>query len=406
MKKKWGIVFGILIVLALAVGIYFKFYNAPEFSVTPDYPIKINLVPGAEAKATITIKNNAKEANNFQIKLNGLSEIASLSESEFSLGPKELKDIEITFKDYKNFSHIYFANLIITSNGFKKEKTGNFFINSPGSQIKEKPVLLTFEESAHLFTIIQKPIPKYFDVYPGGKLGVDINVFNFGSTDYAKEIKVTYEILSPEEIIFSSAENLVVANEFSFSKIFEISPSLQNGDYVLATSIEYNGIKSISSYLFKVEAKPKKFSFDRINILVWIFFAFLALISALLVYFIKSEDELLLQLRKQQSKELTKNLELIAAIQRKAPEIKREKIEKIKKEVIKKIKKKQEKQVRELIKLRKGKIKKNTIKSQIKRWENEGYKFPEIKKEIPEKNINKQISDWKKKGFDISALSK
>ncbi len=390
MKKRGLIIAGIiLIVLASAFVIYFKFSNAPDFKITPDYPIKMNLVPGAEAKTSIKITNNEKETNNFQIKLDGLSEIASLSESEFSLEPKESKEIEINFRDSQNISHIYFANLIVISEGFKKYE----------------PVLLTFEEPTHLFTIIQKPMPKYFEVYPGGKLGVDINVFNLGVKDYSKEVKATYEILSPEKTIFSSEENLVIGGEFSFSKIFDINSDFAYGDYVLTTSMEYNGIKSISSYLFKVEPKSKGISFDKINFLILIFFAFVILIVVLFIYFIKSRDELLLQLRKQQSKELAKNIELISAIQKKAPEKKKERFEMVKKQIVKKIKKKQEKQIKELAKLRKRKVKKNTLQTQIKKWGKEGYEFPEIKKEIPEKNINKQIEEWKRRGFDTSALS-
>ncbi len=390
MKKRGWIIAGIiLIVLALAFVIYFKLSNSPDFKITPDYPIKMNLVPEAEAKSSIKIINNEKETNNFQIKLDGLSEVASLSESEFSLASKESKEIEITFSDFQNVSHVYFANLIVTSEGFKKEM----------------PVLLTFEEPAHLFTILQKPMPKYFEVYPGGKLGVDINVFNLGVKDYSKEVKATYEILSPEKTIFSSAENLVVSDEFSFSKIFDMNSELPYGDYVLVTSMEYNGIKSISSYLFKIEPKPKGISFNNINFLILIFFAFVILIVVLFIYFIKSRDDLLLQLRKQQSRELAKNIELISAIQKKAPELKKEKLERVKKQVVKKIKKKQEKQIKELTRLRERKVKKNTLQTQIKKWRKEGYEFPEIKKEIPEKSIGRQIAEWKRKGFDTSALS-
>ena len=57
MKKKGLIIAGIiLIILAIAFVIYFKFSQSASFSITPDYPIKINLVPGAEAKTSIKIK--------------------------------------------------------------------------------------------------------------------------------------------------------------------------------------------------------------------------------------------------------------------------------------------------------------------------------------------------------------
>lgn len=380
---KGAILTAVLIILAVAGALYFKFYPTSGFSVSPDYPIKMDMVPGAEAKTSIKITNNEKETKDFQIKLNGLSEIASLSESEFSLGPRESKDIEIFFNDTQNVSHVYFANLIVSSDGFEEKE----------------PVLLTFEESEHLFVIIQKPIPKYFDVYPGGKLGVEISVFNLGTGNYPKELKANYEIFSPERKIFSYSESLVINNELSFSKVFDINSDVEYGDYVFVSSMEYNGITSISSYLFKVEPKPKVFSFERINTLILIFLIFVILIMVLFVYFIKSRDDLLLQLRKQQSRELAKNIELIAAIQKKAPETKKEKFEKIKEEVVKKIKQKHERQIKELVKLKKRKVKENSIQNQLKKWKEQGYKFPNIKKEIPAKSVSSQIAEWKKQGY-------
>src|SRR3989338_5731418 len=206
-KKKWWIaLIVILILLAVAMVIYFKFSQPKSFSITPDYPINLNLVSGAEARTSIKIINNEEESHNFKIK--GADEIASISEREFSLGPKESKEIKIIFNSPQNVSHVYFANLIVTNTNFKKDI----------------PILLTFREPASLFSIIQKPIPKYFDVYPGGKLGVDIDLFASGGKDYSKEVKASYELLSSEESIFYSEENLIIGNEYSFSKVFDISP--------------------------------------------------------------------------------------------------------------------------------------------------------------------------------------
>lgn len=387
MKKRGRIIAGIiLIILVLAFVIYFKFSPSPSFKITPDYPINLNLVSGAEARTSIKITNNEKEPHNF--KIGGLNEIASLSETEFSLEPKESKEIKIIFNNPQNISNVYFANLIVTNTNFRKEI----------------PVLLTFRESASLFSIIQKPIPKYFEVYPGGKLGVDIGVFGLGGKDYSKEVKASYELLSPEESIFYSEENLIIGNEYHFSKVFDIDSELSYGKYVLVTSMEYNGIKSISSYLFEIKPKQNEFFLDKSNLLILVFFGFVILIVVLFIYFIKSRDELLLALRKQQSRELAKNIELITAVQKRVP-AKKEKLEKAKKKVVAKIKKRQEKQIKELSRLKKKGIKKDKIKTQLEKWKKQGYAFPEIKEEIPEKNINKQIAKWKRKGFDISALS-
>ncbi|KHO54984.1 MAG: hypothetical protein QT10_C0008G0036 [archaeon GW2011_AR19] len=381
-RKGWIALIVILIVLAIAIGIYFKFSQPASFKITPDYPINLNLISGAEARTSIKITNNEEEPHNFKIEFTGTDEIASLSETEFSLEPKESKEIEIVFNDPQNVSHVYFANLIITNTNFKKKI----------------PVLLTFRESASLFSIIQKPIPKYFDVYPGGKLGVDIDVFASGGKDYSKEVKASYELLSSEESIFYSEENLIIGNEYSFSKVFDISPELSYGKYVLVTSIEYNGIKSVSSYLFEVKPKQNEFFLEKTNLLILVFFAFVILIVILFIYFIKSRDELLLALRKQQSRELAKNIELITAVQKRVP-AKKEKLEKAKKKVVIKIKKRQEKQIKELSRLKKKGVKKDKIKIQLEKWKKQGYGFPEIKEEIPEKNINKQIIEWKRAGY-------
>ncbi|MDP2672810.1 MAG: hypothetical protein Q8O84_03290 [Nanoarchaeota archaeon] len=381
-KKGWIALIVILILLTVAVGIYFKFSQPASFSVTPDYPINLNLVSGAEAITSIKITNNEEESHDFKIEFKGLDEIASISETEFSLESKKSKEIKIIFNDPKNFSHVYFANLIVTNTNFKKNI----------------PVLLTFRDSASLFSIIQKPITKYFDVYPGGKLGVEIDVFGSGGKDYSKEVKASYELLSPEESIFYSEENLIVGNEYSFSKVFDINPELPYGKYVLVTSIEYNEIKSISSYLFEVKPKQNEFFLEKTNLLILVFFAFVILIIVLFIYFIKSRDELLLALRKQQSRELAKNIELITAVQRRVPD-KKETLERTKKKVVIKIKKRQEKQIKELRRLKNKGVKKDKIKTQLEKWKKQGYGFPEIKKEIPEKSINKQITKWKRAGY-------
>ena len=61
-KKKWWIaLIVILILLAVAMVIYFKFSQSKSFSITPDYPINLNLVSGAEARTSIKITNNEKE---------------------------------------------------------------------------------------------------------------------------------------------------------------------------------------------------------------------------------------------------------------------------------------------------------------------------------------------------------
>ena len=312
-KKNFGVVIVIAVLVILAAGgIYMKFYSPQSFGINPDYPINMYLIPGAEAKTSIKITNNEDELHSFQININDLEETVSIDEKEFNLQPKETKEIQITIKDTRNYSHVYFRNLIITNTNFKKEI----------------PVLLTFEDPAHLFAIIQKIIPKYANIYPGGKLGVEIKIFDLGIKTYAKEVRATYGILSPEKTIFYSEENLVINKEYGFSKIFDINKDLPYGNYVLVTSLEYNGIKSVSSYLFEIEAKQNEFFSKNFNIFIPVIFVFIVLVIILFFYFMKSRDELLLQLRRQQASELRRNIQLIIESKKILPEVKKERLEK------------------------------------------------------------------------------
>lgn len=391
MKKRGWIIFLIIVLILLAgAGYYYKFQYIQNFDVTPKYPVNLRLFPGSGASADIEVINNEKYPHKFSVYSSGLEGIISISETEFELQPKESKKINLILNDSRNDSHVSYGSLIVSNANFKKEI----------------PIVLTFDDQKNLLAIIQKPIPKYDNVYPGGKLGMDIRIFDLGVKTFSKEIKTTYEIFSPAGRVFQAEELLVVNKEYSFSKIFEISPKLPHGNYVLVTSLEYDGIKTVSSYLFKIEARRSQLLSSSSNIIAIAILVFVVLFIILFTYFMKSRDELLLQLKKQQSKELERNLKLITSIQKKAPEKEKEKFEKTKKEVAKKIKERGEKQRKHVEKLIKRKAKKETIMSNIKKWENEGYKFPEVRKKIPEKSIGKKIEEWKKSGFDTSVLER
>jgi glutamate synthase domain-containing protein 1 len=128
-----------------------------------------------------------------------------------------------------------------------------------------------------------------------------------------------------------------------------------------------------------------------------------------LFYFIKSRDDFLIQLRKQQSDELAKHVELIESTRRQIeksketrPVEKRKKIialNNVKKKIISKIKQKQKNQVKEITHLKKLN-KKDEIKNKLNSWRKEGYKLFETEGEIKKvNNSKKQMEIWKKQGY-------
>ena len=128
-------------------------------------------------------------------------------------------------------------------------------------------------------------------------------------------------------------------------------------------------------------------------------------------YFIRTRDELLIQLKKQQNKELEKNLQLIEYSKKEAGKLKGaerqkriKKIKKARKEIVKRIRTKQRGQRAVFKKFRKLGKKQEAI-NMMKKWEKEGYEMPELKKEKAI-NFKNQISEWKKEGYKTDVLKK
>ena len=177
------------------------------------------------------------------------------------------------------------------------------------------------------------------------------------------------------------------------------------------TIIDYKGIKSVSTYLFNLSSEEYNI-LGNFNAKLFIFLILIFILGfiILLFYFIKSRDEFLIALKKQQHEELCKNVKLINMSKREVEKSKKplekkkqkiKKLKRLKKKIIKKIKKKQKAQLRELKKMRKQK-KKNKINEALKSWKSKGYKMFEAEEELGrDSNFKKQLGKWKNQGYKI-----
>lgn len=360
--------------------------------------LRLNIPLGEEVNNSLKITNYAKSDTEFNIYLSNFGELASVSESNFVLGAKESKDIEIIFKDGLGEVEVYVGYLIIETS-FAQEKI---------------PIVLTVEDPSHAFAIIQSSLPKYDRVYPGGKLGLEIKVFDLLGANI-NTIGANYYLKNFEdELIISGEEDLVVGG--SKTELIDIENNLEKGDYVFVTSIDYRGTKSISNYLFSVSDKEDSFFSSNIKILIIFLLVFFLGILGIIFYFIKTRDDLLVQLKKQQSFELKNNLELIRESEQelkkiKLPEKKKKvkvnALKKVRKKVVKRIKAKQKIQREELKKLKKRKRKKPFIKRKMEEWNKQGYKMYDTEKEIRKasgRSINKKLKEFKKQGYKTGFL--
>ena len=113
------------------------------------------------------------------------------------------------------------------------------------------------------------------------------------------------------EVIFSDETDLIVGE--SQTKLIDIPEDLPLGDYIFITFIEYEGTESIDAYLFSITEKRDLLS-KNLKFFVIATLIFIVILVGLFFYFLKTRDELLMRLKKQQSQEMKKNLELQTSI--------------------------------------------------------------------------------------------
>ncbi len=439
MVKKKIIFLVVLLADVLLIGrfLLYSYYNGKGSFSVKTVLLKLNIPIGGESVYKVKITNNANTERVFNLNLENLEGIASLTDKEFTLAPWEEREVSVYFKDDIREVGVYPGELVISNSLLTKRI----------------PIVIVLEDNKYVFSIIISEMPKYSNVYPGGKLGVEIKVYNQDEV-VAPTVRAKYYIKNIKgEILWTNEGDLVV--DGAKTEIVTIPENWNKENYVFVVLIDYKETKTIASYFFSVSSKDTTLFQDNILLPIVISMIFVFGIFILFFYFIKSRDDFLLQLKRQQNEELSRNLQLIECSKKKiettvkAPVEKKTKIrelEKIKKKVIKTIKKKHLLQGKELKKLKrtisrktlKKEIKKkhkpirlkekrkpkvirvlkkkskrdieedirkkrvNEIKGRLSSWKEEGYKLSDTEEEIKRiTNPKKQTENWKKQGYKI-----
>jgi len=397
MKKKRLIVsiIFLLSVFSIFSAIYFFSIEKESFSVNPN-SLKLSLVLQDKISRIIKITNDENKFQDFNIYFDNFDNLISISENQFSLSSKESKEIEFVFEDTKDVVGVYSGMLIIETS-FDRKKI---------------PIVVEVKDKNRIFTVNHDVLLEYNNPYSGGKLGVEIKLFDMGGKNL-REIKLEHFIKNfNNELILFEQEDRTIEGALSIKKVIDISKDWEKGDYVFFTIVEYKELKSVSSYSFTVsDLKLELFSPD-VKFFVVIIIIFVIGIILLFLYFIKIRNDFFCQLRKQQNKEIKQNLDLMKQYESRLKKEKHKKgirkLRKIKREIIKKIKTKQREQGKELKKLKK-KGKKDNLKKKLDQWKKQGYEMIETEnqmKTLSTKEINKSLGKWKNSGYDISFLKK
>lgn len=387
----------VLVFLIIGILLLIRYYPSQQNFVKTN--LNLNIPVGGEFTSNVRLTNYKDSAQTFKISITDMDGMASLSEKEFTLEPGEKKEIMIFVKDSQGKAGIYAGQLVIEA----------------GNTVEKKTIVVGVQDSNYAFAIVHNKILKYDNVYPGGKFGIDVKVHDLGNIASPTVMTKYYVENFEGDTFFSEEEQFSV--DGSKTILIDIPKSWDKGDYLFVTEIDYKGTVSLASSIFTVEDRAKGWLSGNIKFFVAIVLIFVFGILVLFIYFVKTRDDLLLQLKKQQSAELSRNLKYISTSKKaiskskEHPAKKKKKIlqlEQAKKRIVGKIKTKQKEQ-RKKIKQFKSKKQKPKAKSQLVKWKEQGYKMYDAEnevKKITKKRIKQHVKDLSKQGYDTSFLKK
>jgi len=399
-KKDRTLTIGIFIIIVVVALIFISQLDEKESFTTSPFFFKINIGFGGDSTSILKITNNEDQVQSFKLSFKNLERIAFLSEEEFSLDAGESKEVSVSFSDFSYDEKVYVGQLVVESS----------------KSTKEIPIALGVESDRKIFAIVQEPTPSSQNVYPGGELRMEIRLSNL--KDFNQHgVSVNYIIRSFNEgFIVVPTDVITIESKHDFLKIIDIPKNAEKGSYVLVTSIDYEGSRSVSTEFFEIERRDRKISFEGINYFYLMIFIIVIGAFWAFYYFFSSRDRFELQLARIHRDELKNNLKVMIKYRKELEKIrdiskrkaKLTKFDKEKRKVVAQIKGKQKKQVQEFLGLKKKK-KRNELERKLYSWKRQGYKMFELKKgikHIPRNYVSGQVEKWRREGYNVSMLRK
>jgi len=408
-KKRNLVIFGIVVFLfvlitASAYLIDYKSFFSDSLPREKSFEIDKVLIResipvSGEASSIVVVKNLKNTEQVFKIYPYNLEGQVFLNITEITIPAQKWANIPVFLRDKNHRIDIYSGHLVIEGEDEKKKV----------------PVILGVESRNPFFAVLTDPVPNYEKVFVGGKLGVEVKIFNL--KDYDKhEVRIRYLLKNFDgNIISSDEETRIVKDSIAITKFVNIPEGIKEGKYVLMIFLE-NEVNGISSYFFDVSKVPSKKFFERAEFFAVIILVFIVGMFWLLFHFFRTRDEIFLKLQKQQNLELKNNLGMINEFKKEVEYIddknlRKKKLLQLKRErekVILSIKKKQENQKREIKDLGKQKKKKKMLEK-LNQWKKQGYEMPELQKKIrsvPKQSMKSKIKKWMKQGYNLNFSSR
>ena len=206
--------------------------------------IIINLKQGETKTIKLLIENKYKKQVDVDLTKIGKEfeeYLTNINPENFSLAPKESKEVTLTFYANKNsIPDMYLGQLIINLGIAQEKITFGIEIESP------KP----------LFDVKLDFIDEKTFYSPEEELQGKIDIYNLGKSGKTNiEIEYIIKDKNGKEIL-RQVEQTEVGTQLSFLKNFKIPKDLENGEYLLYIKVKYDGKTASSSKWFTVKKVP------------------------------------------------------------------------------------------------------------------------------------------------------
>ncbi len=400
----------ILVVLLIGIGVGYFIYQGDfderedkeEFSVDTVL-LKASIKKSSSFDGKIKITNLKDYPIIVNAKLIDLENVAFLEKDRFELASGEIKTLNIDFLNSDNLNEdIYIGGV-------------EFFSEKDSKMV---PIILEVESDDVLFDSNIEFFPAA-RVFPGTRTNLDVKIFDLSQMGTVNVEVISFIKSLYGETIISESETVVVKDQISITKSFNIPENIPKGDYVCGVLIKYKDSVGTASTFFTIDKKElMKTSFDINNIVIFLILGFIIFILLIFVFYsVYSRDKLLIELRRQYRTELSKEDRYLKERERKVEAKLNTKEERaVSRKLFRKVSVRRRKAFREIERGRERKLKElkkakkvPEMKRQISKWKGQGYNVSvfEKKARVPtEKDIKNQIMEWKKKGYKTKILEK
>ncbi|MFH1711551.1 MAG: hypothetical protein ABH840_04525 [Nanoarchaeota archaeon] len=401
MNRKIIIISAVVIVALASILSFLFIFNGDEGSSfnVDSVILKVAIKSNSSLDTYIRISNLDVSSKEFNAKILDVGDLASLDKPNFEVDSEGVERVKISFFNSGIREPGIFLGRLVVSSGVEEIIV---------------PIVVEIESEDVLFDANFDLFPTE-NIFPGNKINAEIKIFDLSRIGTVP-VEMKYFVKDFfGKTVTEGTENPVVKSQVLIAKSFDLPKDLATGDYVFGVVMTYKESVGTSSALFSVEeamGSGVSISYLGEGTYLIIFLIAIALIFVMfVVYSIYSRDLLMVELSNQYEQELRKQEEWLAEKQKENEKMleTREEInlnQKLFKEVkkkrinlIKKVHKKRVSQIKHLKKLNQN----QEIKRQISQWKKKGYNTALLESKIKTPSVNdihNQISQWKKKGYN------